>query len=202
MENNKKKGKELELELEVSSGAIGRATQYKYTGDMYDKKGTNESKIKFKEQKISYMLADIIRESNPKKIGRSALPVRIMLIEIVITPTILSSTETWHNITKTEQQLITKIHHSILTKALHIPKTTPYKGIISELNIFPFTDSIWLKKYMWFHKLLHSDDSRIVKQMLIEDMDGTDNWYTEIQQYAMENEINIQIQFRKIVKTR
>ena len=48
---------------------------------------------------------------------------------------------------------------------------------------------------MWFHKLLHSDDSRIVKQMLIEDMDGTDNWYTEIQQYAMENEINIQIQF-------
>ena len=31
--------------------------------------------------------------------------------------------------------------------------------------------------------------------MLIEDMDGTDNWYTEIQQYAMENEINIQIQF-------
>ena len=143
---------------------------------MYDDKGTNESKIKFKEQKLIYILPDIIRESSPKKIGMAALPVRLMLLESTVTPTILSSTETWHNITKKEQQLITKIHHKILTRTLNIPITTPYKGIISELNIFPFNDIIWLRKYMWYHKLLHSDDSRVAKQMLTEDMTESDNW--------------------------
>ena len=74
----------------------------------------SESKIKFNEQKLSYILPDI-REISPKKIRIAALPVRLMLIE---------STK-----------------------------------IISEINIFPFNDTICI----WYHKLLHSDDNRIAK---------------------------------------
>ena len=40
------------------------------------------------------MINDVKAQSNQKKVGRAALPVRLMLIEAIITLTILSSTST------------------------------------------------------------------------------------------------------------
>ena len=67
---------------------------YKYHGDMYDHKGTNMSKIMYKQTKIDMMITKVKAESSPRKIGKAALSVRIMLLEAVITPTVLCSTET------------------------------------------------------------------------------------------------------------
>ena len=160
MKNNQKKKDEEVLDLEVKSGKIGRTMSYKYHGDMYDHKGTNMSKIMYKQTKIDMMITKVKAESSPRKIGKAALSVRIMLLEAVITPTVLCSTETWHNITKPEQQQITKLHHKILTEALHQPKTMPYMGIISERNILPFMEIVWYKKFMWYHMLINSWEDR------------------------------------------
>ena len=189
--NNKRKNEEIDLELKVRSGRIGRTTQYKYVGDMYDEKGTNMSKIKYKEDNIDIMISNVKKESSEKKIGKAALTVRLMLVEVVITPTVLSSTETWHNITKQEEQQINKIHHKILTKTLHLPRTTPYLGIVSELNIFPFMDNIWYKKFMWYHRLMNSGEERQARKKLREQMEDKDNWYSELKHYADTNGINI-----------
>ena len=164
IKNSRKK--EEELEMRVASGKIGRTKQYKYVGDMYNEKGTNASKITFKEEKIPLMINKVKNESSERKIGKAALTVRLMLIEVVITPTILSSTETWHNITKQEEQQITKMHHQILTRTLLLPRSTPYMGIISELDIIPFIDCIWYKKFMWYHQLMNSDEERHATKVL------------------------------------
>jgi hypothetical protein len=193
--NSKKKDEEPDLE--VNSGKIKRTNQYKYLGDMYDEKGTNESKIKNKGEKIDLMINNINREGSEKKVGKAAVPIRIMLAEIVITPTILSSTETWHNISVTEQQAITSLHQKTLTRILQLPRTTPYKGIIAELNIIPFIETIWYKKFMWYHRLMNSDDTRVAKKKLMDQMKGRNNWYNEIQQYATDNNINIKEQLVK-----
>ena len=195
--NNRRKNEEKEVELEVNSGKIGRTTKYKYHGDMYDEKGTNESKIESKEDKINLMVNDINRESSEKKVGRAALSVRLMLTEIVITPTVLSSTETWHNITQHEQQKITQIHKDILTKTLQLPRYTPYMGIISELNILPFVYVIWYKKLMWYHRITNSNDERKAKEILFAQMKSSDNWFTELTQFAKESHINIEQEFVK-----
>ena len=77
---------------------------------MYDEKGNNESKIRHKEEKLDYMISTIKQQSNQKIVGKAATNIRLMLIEAIITPTILSSTETWHNITKQEENKYTKKH--------------------------------------------------------------------------------------------
>ena len=92
--NDGKKTNMSEPNLEVKGGKIGRAYKYKYHGDMYNDTGTNESKIEHKENKIQLMINDVKAQSNQKKVGRAALPVRLMLIEAIITLTILSSTST------------------------------------------------------------------------------------------------------------
>ena len=184
IKNNRKSSNEIELDLEVKNGKIGRTKQYKYHGDMYDDTGRNLSKIKHKESKLGLMVNDIKTEACEKKIGRAALNVRLMLMEVVITPTVLCSTETWHEITKLEKQQINKMHHRILTETLNLPRTTPYMGIISELNILPFMDNVWFKKFMWYHQLLNSEDERAAKKVLLEQMKENDNWYTELKEYA------------------
>ena len=190
MRNDRKKTEVEEPKLTIRSGQIGRAYEYKYHGDKYDDKGTNESKIKHKESKVQLMINDIKAQSNEKKVGKAALAVRLMLTEVVITTTVLSSTETWFNITHDEQKTLTQIHRNILTQTLNLPKYTPYLGIISELNILPFIDVIWYKKFMWYHRLINSDDTRNAKNILIKQTQEDDNWYTELLQYAEEAGIN------------
>ena len=141
--SRKKQEREEEVDLEVSAGKIGQTDKYKYLGDVYSEKGDNESKIEANGEKIEGMIRDIIRESNTGKIGGATLTVRKMLISVIATPTLLTNTETWYNITQHEQQLITKQHHQILTRCLEIPRSTPYYGLISEMNIIPYVDNIW-----------------------------------------------------------
>ena len=76
IKNSRKK--EEELDLKVASGKIGRAKQYKYVGDMYNEKGTNVSKIEFKEEKLQLMINQVKNESSERKIGKAALTVRLM----------------------------------------------------------------------------------------------------------------------------
>ena len=199
MNKNCKKKKEEIPELEVNNGKIGRTKQYKYLGDMYDEQGTNESKINHREDQVDMMISNINRESSEKKIGKAALPVRIMLIEAITPPTILANTETWHEITIKEQQHITKIHQKILTRSLHLPKTTPYMGMIAELNVMPFIQTVWFKKFMWYHRLVNSDESRMARIKLMEQVREQDGWFKELQQYADQNNIPMGIgQIKKL----
>ena len=66
-------------------------------------------------------------------------------------------------------------------------------GIISELNIIPYIDLIWYKKLMWFHRLMNSNENRMARIKLVEQIEeNDDNWYTELCEYADRNGINIE----------
>ena len=136
-----------EPDLEVNSGKVGRTKEYKYLGDKYNEKATNESKIKHIESKIDMMVNNVKVETTGRKLGKAALKTRILLLETVITPTVLSRTETWHNITQNEQNMIRGMHRKIIAKLMNLPKSTSYMGMISELNLIPFTETIWYRKH-------------------------------------------------------
>ena len=52
------------------------------------------------------MIREIKRSTRREILGGADLEVRLHLIEAVITPTILASTETWHNITAKEKEMM------------------------------------------------------------------------------------------------
>merc|ERR1712080_138020 len=185
----KREETELDIDLEVKAGKIGKTETYNYLGDTYDEKGNNMSKIEQKGKKIEGMVRDIIRESTSKIIGNTSIQIRKMLMNIIPTPTLLSNTETWFNINIGEQKLIKKQHHQILTRCLQIPRSTPYYGIISEMNIFPYVDIIWCRKFMWLYRIIKSDNERPAKKLLKKQEKEQNNWYTEVKTYATENTI-------------
>ena len=44
---------------------------------------------------------------------------------------------------------------------------------------------------MWYHRMMCSEDTRIAKKILLEQMTETKNWYTEVREYALDADINI-----------
>ena len=188
------KEKEENVNLEIKSGKIERTEKYKYLGDVYNEKGENESKIRAKGEKIESMARVIIAESSTKKIGKATLEARKILMKAITTPTLLTNTETWHNITKQEEKLITQQHHKILTRCLQIPRATPYLGILSEMDVTPFTDEIWIRKIMFFYTLVMSKEERNARVILMKQMKESNNWYTELQEYTTQQNININIE--------
>ena len=166
-------------------------------GDEYDESGSNESKIKDKGEKLEGMIREIKIQSSKKKVGKASIPVRLMLIETVLTPTILQNTETWHRINIDEIRMITMIHHSILTRCVDLPRSTPYYGLISELSVLPYIDMIWYKKLLWYHRLVNSSDERVAKRLLLLQMKKYDNWYTELKEYVNKKDIEINVEYIK-----
>ena len=188
--NFNKKETIKELELEIGEKKIGRTYEYKYLGDVYNEKGGNESKIIGKETKLEGMINDVKTNSSKWILGKSSTQIRLMLIDTIITPTILTNTETWHDINQKEEKLITSIHHKILTRCLELPISTPYYGIISETNMMPYVDRIWKRKYMFYHRLINSKD-RKAKDILDIQREANNNWYQELQEHGNENDIRI-----------
>ena len=58
---NKKNSREEIPAVEVEQGRIRESTAEKYLGEWFDTKGTNEIKIKKKEEKVGHMIQEVKR---------------------------------------------------------------------------------------------------------------------------------------------
>ena len=54
-------------------------------------------------------------------------------------------------------------------------------------------DAIWIKKYLWYYKLIKSDSGRKAREVLMRQMtENQQNWYNESKQHSIENKIPIE----------
>ena len=192
---NSNKEEEKAVNIDIRKGKVGKTNTYKYLGDHYDQSGTNEVKIKKKMEKSKYMALEVKRTGCFANVGRADMMVRMLLLESIIKPSLLANVETWHNITPSEEAIITKHHHKLLCIIFEQKQTTPYYGIIGETGIWPYVHVIVYKKLMFMHLLIHSDDSRLAKQIVEfeqqQKLQGT--WHSELKLKADELNIDISI---------
>ena len=194
IKSNKRK-REEEVNINLRKGKVQKTEEYKYLGDYYDRSGKNEGKIRKKMEKAKYMAHETKRMGSYGNVGNAAITVRMILLDMVVKPSLLSNAETWCNITMAEETQLTKHHHKILCIVFGQKKSTPYYGIIAETGIWPYKDVITYKKLMFLHNLTHSDDNRVAKQIVVkqhQDKDET-SWYGELQEKAKGLDLDIGI---------
>ena len=202
-----------EAMIEVRKGKISQTKMYKYVGDYYDEKGSNEAKISKKMEKSKYMACYVRRMGSYENVGQADIQTRLLLVETVVKMTLLSQVETWCSITPKEETTIISKHHEVLCTVLGMKRSTPYYGIIAETGIWPYTDVITYKKLMFLHHLIHSEAGRISRQIVVEQeeqqLDGT--WYKELEEKSKDMGINItkenvekykKSEWKKLVKER
>ena len=114
--------------------------------------------------------------------GEKALCIRLMIMETMIMPTILNNTETWTNTTKKEMETIEMMQKDILTALFHLPISTPYWGVLEESGSWPMSSRIMYRKLMLFQNLIKSDEKRMAKKILMDQIEQQRNncWYSEL----------------------
>ena len=173
-----KKNERDKPRVTVKRGDVGYTDKYKYMGDQYDKTGKNMSKITKKMEKAKYIASEVKRQGCYTKVGHADTSIRMLLLELVVIPTLLYNTETWINITKEEFRAVDQAHYKVLIKVFEQKKNTPYYGILMETGYWPYSYVIIYKRLMFYHHLIHSDQRRIARKILINQMNGWGKGYT------------------------
>ena len=84
----------------MRKGKISKTKLYKYLGDYYDDKGSNETKISKKMSQSKYMASYVRRVGSYDNVGHADIQTRLLLVDSVVKMTLLSQTETWCSITR------------------------------------------------------------------------------------------------------
>ena len=202
---NNRKEREKKVEVELRKGKVGTTEEYKYLGDYYDRSGKNEVKIRKRMEKAKYMAHEIKRKGSHATVGKAAISVRMLLLEMTAKPSLLANIETWCNITNAEEKMLTKNHHKILCILFDQKRSTPYYGIIGETGIWPYKHVVTYKKLMFLHHLVHSEEKRMARKIIYiqqQQPENTTNWYNELKEKSKEMEVDINLkQIEKISKS-
>ena len=179
----------------VKKGQVLKTEEYKYVGDWYDGKGSNLTKIKRKMKKSNHVITEVKKVSRYEMVGEADVEVRMLLLEMIVKPTLLFNTETWIDLKQKDIKEIEKHHYQIIRKAFEQKQGTPYYGIIAETGIWPYYYTIIYKRLMLYHHLIHSDEKRIARQLVINQKERNEvNWYTGVKEWLnilkMETDVN------------
>ena len=94
-----------------------------------------------------------------------------------------ASSHRWTELTKEELKKLESIQHQELCTLLHMPKTTPYSGLLSEVGMWDMEERIMYQKIMLYQNIVQSDESRLIKKMIEEqEKESTEDiWYSSVQ---------------------
>ena len=198
-----KTGKEekQEIKIVVKQGEIKEASEYKHVGNWWNSKGNFDSQINHMEKKAN----DMIRECNifcsKDKLGKMEFEGKLFVFQFLIIASLFYNIEAWSNLRKSDKEHLEVIQGRVLKGIFGLPKSTPYWGILYELDLLPVNLLILYRKLMVYHMLVNSDDSRVARKVILEQEEmGHDLcWFSNLKEEAGEIAININ---RKMVENK
>ena len=133
-------------------------------------------------EKVSYISAEVKRQGSYAMVGNADTEIRMLLLETVVKPTVMFNTETWVNVTKEEMKAVDRGHYQAVRKVFEQKEHTPYFGILMEIGCWPYSYVLIYKRLMYFHHIIHSDDRRIIRKVVVNQMNGEGKgkpWYNQ-----------------------
>ncbi len=77
--------------------------------------------------------------------------------------------EAWNHLNKSEYDSLEKAQGMVLRRLLDLPQSTPYNGILCEFGIWKVKYTIYYRKIMLYHSIMHSDERRPIKKVVLSD---------------------------------
>ena len=189
--NRKKKTEELEVE--VKQGVLEKTDVYKLLGNMVNEKGNMDDQLKYMEGKVGGIIREGVRMCCGTRIGKWEIEAKKLIYETLAIHSIYYNIETWTNLRKIDTEKLIIIQGKVLRGLFGLPKSTPYWGVLYELDIMPIMVALTYKKLMFYHNIVNSDDNRIVKALVKEqEMSGNrDCWVGNIMEEARSLDIKV-----------
>ena len=178
-----KKGCAGNVTAVVKKGEFKEVQEYKYLGSWLDQSGPFfRINIDKREQNLSFMISTTKRIASPWNMGRFSTSARLKMVETVLLKSFLYNVEAYPTITKIEMRMLESIQGRMLRDMLNVPMSTPYLPLLLETGMWTMEGRIGYRKLMLFHNIMNSDDERLIKNIVHEQIRhlrrGT--WYHSI----------------------
>ena len=179
--SNRKKNIE-DIEVEVAQGKLVRTIVHKFLGNYMNEKGNLDDQLKYMESKVGGLVSEANKICCQKKLGVYEWDGKKTVYEAQIIPAVFHNIEAWTNLRKTDWERMESLQGKILRGLFGLPKSTPYWGLLYELNVIPIRLHITYKRLMVYHNLINSDDDRVAKQIIKEqEKDGYEEcWFGNV----------------------
>eukprot|EP00794_Sanderia_malayensis_P015001 gene15001-16550_t len=188
-----RKEKIEEPEIKVKKGDIQRTEKYKYLGNWIDEKGSLEVQIEELERKSYSVIAEIMKIGKEELLGKLSTEAGLIMYEKTVVPMITYNLECWTNIEGKHLKRLEQIQGGILKRILKLPSSTPYWALLKELGIWTLKRKVDYQRLMLFQNLMKSDESRLGRQIVEEQMKCRGrNWFNYTKQIA--EEIGIELE--------
>ena len=145
------------------------------------------------EHKIEYMVKEIKRAGHESVVGSKEAMVQSMLYEKIIVPTLTHNMELTTNMSSREYKELEKLQSKAIQMLYGMPQSTPYWGMLFELELNPLEYEVQYKRVMLYHNLENSSDKRVAKQVIRqqEKYHMTNCFYSEILKSAEKIEFKL-----------
>ena len=172
------------IEVEVKQGKLEKTKSYKLLGNYINEQGNLDDQLKYMETKA----VGVVREGNKlccqNKVGKAEFEAKKLVYEMQMVPAVFFNLEVWTNLRKSDVTRLESIQGKIMRGSFGLPKSTPYWGLLYELNILPIMLVLTYKKIMLYHNIINSDDRRVAKQIVKEQEKSglRDCWFGNVQE--------------------
>ena len=164
--------------------------EYRYLGDIVVMNNQLEKLINERKNVITGTIAELVTITAETR--RFSIVASAQYLNGIISPKLLLNSETWHPITENDLSSLEKIYSQSLKRLLHIPYSTPTKGLYHELGILSIENQILSRKLNFLHRIINKPDRVLTKRILIEQMKlPFETWIRNIQHHLtnIENEL-------------
>ena len=191
----------VELQLNVSEGQIERAKEYKLLVFWLNEQGNCELQLANNGKKVEGKTSAVKTLITPNSVGSEYINVRMMMFSCCLIPSLFYGLEAWDKLTNKEYQELERKQALILRRLLDLPKNTSYEGILIEMGVWKARYTLYYRKIMLFHNILHSDEERPIKKVILTQMEDEEEgtFWEDISKIM--KEINFEGDIRKMKKS-
>ena len=161
-----------DIEVEVAQGKLGKTSVHKVLGNYVNDKGNMQDQLKFMEEKLGAVISETNKICSQNKLGKLEWEGKKTVYEEQIIHAVFHNTEAWTNQRKSDWEKLESIQGQLLRGIYGLPKSTPYWGMLYELDIIPIRLHIIYKRLMVYHNMMNSDDERVAKKIIKEQERG------------------------------
>ena len=177
-----------DIEVEVTQGKLGKTSVHKVLGNYVNDKGNMEDQLKFMEEKLGGVISETNKMCSQDKLGKLEWEGKKTVYDDQLVHALFHNTEAWTNLRKSDWEKLESIQGKLLRGIFGMPKTTPYWGMLYELDIIPIKLHTTYKRLMVYHNMMNSDDERVAKSIIKEQEKSKykECWFGNMQEEAEE----------------
>ena len=188
-------GKEADevIDEKVKAGVVPETNKYRYVGVWVNKQGNLGLHLEMKGNDIKGEVAGLKSIANYYNVGGTFVNARLELYESCIIPSLLYNLEGWNQLSKNEVKKLEQIQGNLLCSLLHLPKTTPYIGLLNEVGVWKIEERLKYRKIMLYHNLQNSSDNRLSKKIVDDQKESEedDTFYADVHKMAASLDIDM-----------